>query len=138
MKSKYLTSIAIIFLAMAFLATPVLAKPGNGPKYPKHVASLLSVDGVRFGQVIFNENPEDDGTYELEVEVEECLDLADSVVDVKLNGELIGSIYVDESGNGKETFYVDSISEADTVSVEGAVTLESGDWRDWVKGPGPK
>lgn len=138
MKSKHLTSIAIIFIATTILAIPVLAKPGNGPKHLKHVASLLSDDGVRFGQVIFNENPEDDETYELEVEVEKCLDLADSIVDVKLNGVSIGSMYIDVFGNGKETFYVDSISEADTVSVEGDTTLKNGLWRPWVKGPGSK
>jgi len=138
MRQKYLAPIVLMFIAAAFLATPALAQ-GNGPKpwVTKYVASL-EYAGTRYGQVIFNTNPEDDGTYELEVEVEECLALAGSTVNVYLDSELIGTIYIDEYGNGKATFYVDAISIADTVSVEGAITLTSGDWRLWVKAPGPK
>jgi len=141
MKTKAITTVlTIVVLASMFsVVTPALAQPGKGPKYPKHVASLLDGDGIRCGQVIFNTNPEDDGTYELEVEVEECLALADSTVDVKLNGVKIGEIYMDSSGNGKATFYVDSIDSIDdVVTVEGAITLTSGVWRPWVKSPGKK
>jgi hypothetical protein len=108
-----------------------------GPKYPKHVASLM-LDDVRFGQVTFNTNPEDDGKYELEVEVEECLNLVDSTVSVKLNSVEIGTLYLDEFGVGNETFFVDGISTSDSIAVEGAVILTGGEWRDWLRGPGPK
>lgn len=125
-------------MAAALLATPILAQPTElGPKYPKYVASLL-LDGNRFGQVIFNTNPEDDLTYELEVEVEECMQLAGQTVNVYLNCEPIGTIYIDEYGNGKATFYVQAISTGDTITVEGTVTLTSGEWRPWMKIKGPK
>jgi len=135
MRQKYLAPIVVI-LALVSLATPTLAQ-GNGPKYAKYVASL-EYAGTRYGQVIFNTNPEDNGKYELEVEVEECSALADSTVDVKLNGVSIGTMYIDANGNGKATFYVDAITTGDTVSVEGTITLTSGTWRDWAKIKGPK
>jgi hypothetical protein len=138
MKLKYLAPIMLMAIAAAFLATPALAQPpGKGPKYAKHVASL-ELEGVRYGQVIFNTNPEDDGRFELEVEVEECLDLADSTVEVFLSDVMIGTIYIDAYGNGKATFYVEAISIVDTIKVEGAITLTSGEWRLWVKVKGPK
>jgi hypothetical protein len=133
MKKRYLM---LVMAIMAMTVTPVLAGPGNGPKHPKHVASLEYME-ARYGQVIFNTNPEDDGLFELEVEVEECMDLADSTVTVNMNDLEIGTIEIDEYGNGKETFYVDD-PMGSTVTVEGGITLTSGDWRDWVKEPGPK
>jgi len=54
-----------------------------------------------------------------------------------MNGQEIGTIEIDEYGNGKETFYVDDPTGS-TLTVEGGVTLTSGEWRDWIKGPGPK
>ena len=54
-----------------------------------------------------------------------------------MDGELVGEIEVDEYGNGKATFYVENPTDS-VVTVEGAVSLTSGDWRLWVKGPGPK
>lgn len=138
MKLKYFAPIMLGLVAATILVTPALVQAqGNGPKYVKYVASL-EYEGVRYGQVIFNTNPEDDGTYELEVEVEECSALADSTVTVLLDSTEVGTIYVDEYGNGKATFYVDAISTGDTITVEGAVTLTSGSWRLWVKGKGPK
>jgi len=129
----------LVFVAATLLATPTLAQPkGQGPKYDKYVASLEDASLVRYGQVIFNTNPEDDGTYELEVEIEECLALAESTVTVLLDSTAIGTIYVDAYGNGKATFYVSAISTSDTITVEGAITLTSGAWRLWVKAPGPK
>jgi len=106
------------------------------------VASLLAYEDsttTRYGQVIFNTNPEDDGTFELEVEIEECIALAESYVTVSLDGSDIGTIYVGVDGNGKATFYVGSISTGDSVTVVGDdITLKSGEWRLWVKAPGPK
>jgi len=138
----------LTLLVAVYLATPALAQPnGLGPKYDKYVASLLLTTGdegegevgVRYGQVIFNTNPEDDGTYELEVEVEECLDLAGNTLDVYLDDVWVGTIDIDESGNGKATFYVEGISTSDHVDVVGAVTLTTkAEWRLWVKAPGPK
>ena len=133
MKGKYLM---LVMVVMAMMVTPVFAGPGNGPKHPKYVASLEYMD-VRYGQVIFNTNPEDDGLFELEVEVEECMDLADSVVTVKMNDQEIGTMEIDENGNGKVTFYVEDPTGS-TLTVEGGITLTSGEWRDWIKGPGPK
>ena len=133
MKTRYLI---VALAAMAMIASPVFAGPGNGPKYPKYVASL-EYDLVRYGQVIYNTNPEDDGLFELEVEIEECMDLADSTVTVKMNTVAIGEIYVDEYGNGKATFYVDDPTDSSVV-VEGGITLSSGEWRLWEKKPGPK
>lgn len=133
MKTRYLI---VVLAAMAMLVAPVFAGPGNGPKYPKYIASLES-DGVRYGQVIYNTNPEDDGLYELEVEIEECMDLVETTVTVKMNDVVIGEIYVDEYGNGKATFYVDDPTDSSVV-VEGSITLSSGDWRLWEKKPGPK
>ena len=133
MKARYLM---LLMAIVALTAIPVFAAPGNGPKYPKYVASL-EYDEARYGQVIFNTNPEDDGLYELEVEVEECMDLADSTVTVKMNDQVIGEIVIDEFGNGKATFYVEDPTGS-TVVVEGTITLTSGGWRDWIKGPGPK
>jgi len=139
MKLKYLAPIMLVFVTATLLATPTLAQPpGLGPKYPKYVASLEDASLARYGQVIFNTNPEDDGTYELEVEIEECLALADSTVNVLLDSTPIGTIYVDAYGNGKATFYVNAISTGNTITVEGAITLTSGAWRPWVKAPGPK
>ena len=93
---------------------------------------------VRCGQAIFNTNLEDDNCYELEVEVEECMALAESTVTVYLDGTEVGTIYVNEYGNGKETFCVETISTADAVTVVGAVTLTSGEWRLWNQGRGKK
>lgn len=138
MKLGYLAPIMLGFVAAAILVTPALAQAeGNGPKYAKYAASL-EYESVRYGQVIFNTNPEDNGTYELEVEIEECSALADNTVTVLLDATGVGTIYVDAYGNGKATFYVDAISTGDTITVEGAVTLTSGSWRLWVKGKGPK
>ena len=136
MKSIYLKPMLITIMAAALLTASVFAQPGNGPKYVKNVASLM-LGETRYGQAIFNTNPEDDGRYELEVEVEECTDL-EGTVDVKLNGVSIGTIEIDESGDGKATIPVDSISTGDSITVEGDVTLTSGDWRLWEKTPGPK
>ena len=88
--------------------------------------------------MIFNTHPEDDGTYELEVEVEKCMGLAASTVNVYLGEELIGTMDIDMYGNGKATFYVEDITISDTITVEGAVTLTSGEWRLWAKVKGPK
>jgi hypothetical protein len=138
MKLKYLAPIMLMAIAAAFLATPVLAKPnGPRPKYDKYVASLMLGED-RYGQVIFNTNLED-GKFELEVEVEECMELADSTVDVYLGDELIGTIYIDMYGNGKATFYVTTDPTGMTITVVYEdITLTSGDWRLWVKGKGPK
>ena len=132
MSRKLLT----MFIITSMLIVPVYGKPGNGPKYDKYVSSL-GIEETRYGQVIFNTNPEDDGTYELEVEIEEAMDLASSTISVYMDGELVGEIEVDEFGNGKSTFYVGDPTDS-VISVEGAVSLTSGDWRLWIKGPGPK
>jgi len=67
----------------SMLLVPVYASPGNGPKYDKYVSSL-EIEETRYGQVIFNTNPEDDGSYELEVEIEETMDLARARVGDKI------------------------------------------------------
>lgn len=137
-KLGYIAPIMLGFVAAAILVTPALVQAkGNGPKYAKYVASL-EYGGVRYGQAIFNTNPEDNGTYELEVEIEECSALADNTVTVFLDATEIGTIYVDAYGNGKATFYVDAISTGNTVTVEGTVSLTSGSWRLWEKVKGPK
>jgi hypothetical protein len=135
MKLTYLAPVVLVVLAAAFLA-PALADP---PADAKWVANLTA-DDVRVGQVIINTNPEDDGTLELEVEVEECLALNESIVDVYLNGEWIGNITIDEFGDGKATFYVGEIEPTDeyTVTVEGDDTLTSAEWREWQQGRGKK
>ena len=141
-KTKNLApGIAIVMVLMlataaAFLATPVLADPPED----KHVASLGLGDDdlVRCGQAIFNTNLEDDDCYELEVEVEECIALADSTVTVYLDGTEVCTIDVDEFGNGKVDCCVDDISTDDIITVVGDVTLTSGDWRDWHQGKGKK
>ena len=125
-----------VFIIASMLVVPVYAKSGNGPKYDKYVASL-EIEETRYGQVIFNTNPEDDGLYELEVEVEEAMDLASSTVPVYMNGGQIGELEIDEYGNGKATFYVEDPTDS-VVTVEGGITLTSGDWRLWIKGSGPK
>ncbi|WP_455369063.1 hypothetical protein [[Eubacterium] cellulosolvens] len=129
------------------LVTPVIAQ-GNGPKYTKYVSPLNNGAGERWGQVIYNVNPEDDGTFELEVEIEEYLPFADSTVNVKLDGTSIGTIDVDENGNGKATFYVDSFDPAsnvievvfDSTPTPAAIALKTSidDYHLWVKGPGRK
>jgi hypothetical protein len=135
MKTKSL-KILVLMTALAIFVAPVLAIPGgNGPKFLKYVASLEF--GTRFGQVIYNTNPEDDDSYELEDEVEDS-SMTDETVDVFLNGVDIGDIYLDEDGNGKATFYVASDPAGSTITVEGSITLTSGEWRLWAKGPGPK
>ena len=132
--------VLMLTTAAALLATPVLA----GPNFAKHVASLNETGTdpvVRCGQAIFNTNFEDDpeyNGYELEVEVEECMALANSTVNVSLNTTVVGTIDVDLNGDGKATFYVDAISTGATVTVEGDVTLTGDTWRDWVKGRGKK
>jgi hypothetical protein len=132
--------VLVLMTAFALFAAPVLAAPGNGPKFPKHVASL-EVESTRFGQVIYNTNPEDDDLYELEVEVEES-SMTDETVMVYLDGVHIGDIDLDENGNGKATFYVagplDVSATGAVITVEGSITLTSTLWRLWVKGPGPK
>jgi hypothetical protein len=143
MRTKSIMPIILAVAIATLLVTPAFAaRPetlGKGPKYDKYVAPLQAEDGTRYGQVIFNTNPEDNGTYELEVEIEECTYLANSNVTVFLNETEIGTIEVDEYGNGKATFYVGSISTGSTVTVVGdEITLTSGEWRLWVKVPGPK
>jgi hypothetical protein len=142
MRTKSIMPIILAVAIATLLVTPALAArpetPGKGPKYVKYVAPLLADDENRYGQVIFNTNPEDNGTYELEVEIEECMELADSNVIVRLDGTDIGTIYVGDDGNGKATFYVESISTGDTVTVVGDITLTSGAWGNWEKVPGPK
>ena len=68
MKAKSL-KIWVLMTALAIFVAPVFAIPGNGngPKFSKHVANLES-DSTRFGQVIYNTNPEDDDSYRVEVE----------------------------------------------------------------------
>jgi hypothetical protein len=134
MKIKSLKVMVLIMAASMFIV-PVFAGPGNGPKYDKFVASL-ELGQIRYGQIIYNSNPEDDGFYELEVEVEECMDLASTTVDIKIDAVIIGTIDVDEFGNGKATFYVEDPSLG--VTVDGLVDLVSGEWRDWVKQSGKK
>jgi hypothetical protein len=135
MKYLAIAPVVLVVLAAAFLATPAFA----GPNYDKWVASLLNESDVRVGQVIFNTNWEDEfGGYELEVEVEECEALANSTVNVSLDGVLIDTLFIELDGNGKDTFYVDAITNTSIVEVEGAVTLTSGDWRLWEKRSGPK
>jgi len=139
MKAKAITAVLtiVVLASMLSVMTPALAQPGLGPKYPKYVAPLEDGLGVRYGQAIFNTNPEDDGKYELEVEIEECSALADSTVNVYLDDTLIGTIVVDLYGNGKATFYVDAISEI-TSHIDVDTTLTGGVWHLWVKAPGPK
>jgi hypothetical protein len=149
MKTKY-TSLILLTIVAVIVIAPALAAPNLlAPKYDKHVASLEDDEAVRCGQVIFNTNPEeiiDEDTeeiievYELEVEIEECMDLAADpdetvFIDVYLNGELIGQVEVNEFGNGKETFYVEQIDTDSAVTVG---DLTSGEWRLWMKAPGPK
>jgi len=126
----------LLLVSTLSVIAPALAQPRHGPKYDKYVALLLDGSEVRCGQAIFNTNPEDDGSYELEVEIEECLALMDTTVKVSLDGNPIGTIYVDVYGNGKQTFYVSAISIASTVSVD--TTLTGAVWHLWVKAPGPK
>ncbi len=131
------------------LVAPVIAPPGgNGPKDTKYVSPLKNGTGERWGQVIYNVNPEDDGTYELEVEIEEYLPYADSTVNVKLDGTSIGTIEVDENGNGKATFYVTAFDPAsntieivfDTTLTPAMIALRTttDDFNEWAKVKGPK
>ena len=46
-----------VFIIASMFMVPVYAKPGNGPKYDKYVASL-EIEETRYGQVVFNTNPE--------------------------------------------------------------------------------
>ncbi len=131
------------------LVAPVIAPPGgNGPKYTKYVSPLKNGADERWGQVIYNVNPEDDGTYELEVEIEEYLPYADSTVNVKLDGTSIGTIEVDENGNGKTTFYVTAFDQTsntieivfDTTLTPAMIALRTttDDFNVWAKVKGPK
>ena len=131
------------------LVAPVIAPPGgNGPKYTKYVSPLKNGAGERWGQVIYNVNPEDDGTYELEVEIEEYLPYADSTVNVKLDGTSIGTIEVDENGNGKPTFYITAFDPTsntieivfDTTLTPAMIALRTttDDFNVWAKVKGPK
>jgi len=145
MKARYLT---LVMAVMAMMVAPVLAGPPD-----KYVASL-ELEGERYGQAIFNTSPEEFMElvdeelvtvlrYELEVEIEECMDLAAeegevNTVPVYVNGIEVGSIDVDEFGNGKATFYVEEDPAGSEIIVEGEITLTSSDWREWVKGPGKK
>lgn len=131
------------------LVAPVIAPPGgNGPKYTKYVSPLKNGVDERWGQVIYNVNPEDDGTYELEVEIEEYLPYADSTVNVKLDGTSIGTIEVDENGNGKATFYITAFDPTsntieivfDTTLTPAMIALRTttDDFNEWAKVKGPK
>jgi hypothetical protein len=149
MKTKMPTVLLTLLLVGTALSlvAPVIAQ-GNGPKYTKYVSPLSNNAGERWGQVIYNVNPEDDGTFELEVEIEEYLPFANSTVNVKLDGTSIGIIDVDENGNGKATFYVESFDPAsnvievvfDSTPTPAAIALKTStdDYHLWVKGPGPK
>ncbi|MFC1505610.1 hypothetical protein ACFLQ6_00915 [Thermoproteota archaeon] len=140
----------ILLVGMALtLVAPVMAPPGgNGPKYTKYVSPLKNGADERWGQVICNVNPEDDGTYELEVEIEEYMPFAESIVNVKLDGTSLGTIEVDENGNGKATFYVTAFDPAsntieivfDTTLTPAMIALRTttGDFHEWVKVKGPK
>ena len=135
----------LLFLFIASLAIPVYA----GPNFPKYVSPLKNGADDRFGQVIFMTNPEDDGTYELEVEIEEYMPFAESTVNVKLDGTLLDpTIDVDELGNGKWTFYVSAFDPASNVievtfsatptPAMIALRTTTDDYHLWVKGPGKK
>jgi len=149
MKTKITTLILTLFLAGITLSVvaPALAQ-GNGPKSLKWVSPLENGVAVGGGQVIYNVNPEDDGTYELEVEIEEYMPFADSTVDVKLDGVSLNTIDVDEYGNGKATFPVTAFApDTNVVEIVFAYTLtpamialstDTADYHLWVKGSGPK
>ena len=138
MKAIMLTAL-LVGMALS-LAAPVMAN-GNGPKYTKYVSPLKDGDSVRLGQVIYNTNPEDNGKYELEVEIEECMALASSWVTVKLDGTVLTpQIWVDADGNGKETFEVDAFAPgSDVIDVgDGELTTDTGDYHTWAKIKGQK
>jgi len=135
----------LLFLFIASLTIPVLAQP----KAPKWVSPLKNGAGDRFGQVIYMTNPEDDETFELEVEIEEYIPFAESTVNVKLDGTLLDPpIDVDELGNGKWTFYVSAFDPAANVieitfsatptPAMLALRTTTDDFHLWVKGPGKK
>ena len=127
---KVLAIVLAVTVTVALMATPALAQ-GNGPKYPKWEAPL----GDECGKVIYNTHPEDDETYELEVEVEECMALAESTVYVYLDEDptSIGTIDIDVNGNGKATFYVEYIDNDSVVEVLDTITLTSGAFTLWSK-----
>jgi len=134
----------LLFLFIASLAIPVYA----GPNFTKYVSPLKNGADDRFGQVIYMTNPEDDGTFELEVEIEEYMPFAESTVNVKLDGTLLGTIDVDELGNGKLTFYVSAFNPASNIievtfsatptPAMLALRTTTDDFHMWVKGPGKK
>lgn len=148
-KNKMKTILGLFLVVMALsLVAPVIAN-GNGPKYTKWVSPLENSGAVSGGQVIYNVNPEDDGTIELEVEIEEYMPFADSTVNVKLDGTiLVPTIDVDADGNGKYTFYVTSFDHtSNTIEIVFAYTLTPAaialetditDFHLWAKVKGPK
>lgn len=146
--SAMIMTILLVGMALTLVA-PVIAPPGgNGPKYAKYVSPLKNGVDERWGQVIYNVNPEDDETYELEVEIEEYMPFADSTVNVKLDGISLGTIEVDENGNGKATFYVTAFDPAsntieivfDTTLTPAMVVLRTttDDYHEWAKVKRPK
>jgi hypothetical protein len=143
MKMRKSLALMTMVTVAALIITPVFADP----KFTKMMAPLDEC-----GKVIYNTNPED---HELEVEVEECVELALLVPEleeyitagVHLNGEYIGDVMVDAEGNGKVTMILEDPGLTIDFEIEpwctdvievvyDTVVLTSGVW-GYFKGPIP-
>jgi len=140
-------AIATLLVTPAFAARPEIPGQGKGkPKYTCYMSYLYNdATGGICGKAIFNTNPEEEyeEKYQLEVEIEECSELAApeegqyNSVNVYLDEEFIGTIDVDYLGNGKAEFHVDEILTTSVVKViYDETVLISGSW-NWFKGPVP-
>jgi hypothetical protein len=142
MKMIIPTLMLTVLLAGALSLAPVIAGP---PAWvTKTVVDLDDSNAVKYGIAILNDNPEDDETFEVEVEVEES-NLAEGLYDVVVDGTTFtDAIYIDANGDGEVTIYSTTLPD---LSAVGEVTVAPGDAnelnsdsedRPWVKGPGPK
>lgn len=138
---KTILGLFLTVMALSLVAPVMATFPGGGPKYDKFIAPLVEPgDSVRYGQVTYNVNPDDqhDDKYEVEVEVEDASAIfQDETVTVTIDSETF-SLYIDADGNGKDTFYVDAIPTSVTLDDGNDDELETGTFVLWVKVQGKK
>jgi hypothetical protein len=122
------------------LTTSVIANP-KFDKFEANIDDLESVEDEECGKVIYNTNDENDDEsiieYEMEIEVEECLDLAapeDETIDHTLTFRQVDyPIEFDDKGNGKITIYVDEYPTEDEEITINDTTLIIGELNLWSK-----
>lgn len=100
----------------------------------QYMTYLMDSEENHFGKASF-ETSKANGYYDVEVQIEECLLLAKSEVEVYVDNILVGEMRINGKGNGYEIFPVDHISSLSTLTVkhEGIEVLYTTEWTPWIK-----